>query len=182
MYVDALINGLDPLPDIPDYIRLRCKAIFDNEGIEPLIEMLRQLDPAYLTQVALDNPRRIIHAVEICLAAERPYSELRSGKRAERPFDVEAYYINVSREELFTRINSRTEAMVAAGMLDEVAAVAHLRHLNSMNTVGVKEMLRVVDGDWSLEFATARLQKNTRVYAKKQLTWLRAHPEIHPLP
>lgn len=181
MYVDAVMRGIDDLPTISPEIRSRCMKLFEDEGLEGVSAMLRKLDPDYAAIVDPANHRRVIHAVEICLEAGVPYSSLRKGAVAERPFDIEAYYIDLPREELFNRINCRVEAMVEAGMVEEVAKVTHLRHLNSLNTVGVKEMLHVIDGDWTLPFAVARLQKNTRVYAKKQLTWLRSRPAITPL-
>lgn len=178
MYIDAVMRGIDRLPTISETVRQRCADIYSQEGLDSVMNRLRQLDQAYADIVDPANHRRIIHALEICLEAGVPYSSLRTGRIAERPFDIKACYIDRPREELFDRINRRVESMLAQGMVEEVAKVAHLRHLNSMNTVGVKEMLHVIDGDWDLDFATARLQKNTRVYAKKQLTWLKTRPEI----
>ena len=181
MYVDAVMRGIDELPTISPEVRSRCMAIYDEGGLEAILAELDRLDPEYAAQVDRRNYRRVVHAVEICLESGTTYSSLRSGKVVERDFDIEAYYVDRPREELFDRINRRVEQMVADGMVDEVARVAPLRHLNSLNTVGVKEMLHVVDGDWALDFAIARLQKNTRVYAKKQMLWLRSRPEIRPL-
>lgn len=180
MYVDAVMRGIDLLPTISPRVREHCLRLYSEEGTEGVMARLRQLDPAYAGIVDSANHRRVVHALEICLEAGVPYSSLRTGRVAERPFDIRACYIDLPRPELFDRINRRVDSMIAAGMLDEVAAVASSRHLNSMNTVGVKEMLHVIDGDWDLPFATARLQKNTRVYAKKQLTWLKTRPEILP--
>lgn len=181
MYVDAVMRGIDLLPTISDDVRSRCLQIYEQQGLEGALALLDILDPEYAAQVDRMNHRRVIHALEICIQSGRPYSSLRTGIVRERPFDIEAYYIDMPRQQLFDRINLRTDAMIRQGALDEVARVAHLRHFNSLNTVGVKELLHVVDGDWDLPFATARLQKNTRVYAKKQLTWLHNRPEIHPL-
>lgn len=182
MYVDAIMRGIDQLPTISDDVRTYCMDLYNAEGLPAVLAQLDSLDPEYGRQVDRQNHRRVIHALEICLQSGNTYSSLRTGRIVERPFDIEAYYIDIPREQLFERINARVERMLDAGMLDEVAAVAHLRHLNSLNTVGVKEMLHVIDGDWPLPFATARLQKNTRVYAKKQLLWLRSRPAIRPLP
>lgn len=128
-----------------------------------------------------NNTKRVMHALEICLESGRPYSSLLGRKHVERPFRILKFMLTAPREVLFDRINRRVLAMVEQGMVDEVRAVAHMRHLNSLNTVGVKEMLRYIDGDWTLDQAVARLQKNTRVYAKKQLTWYARDPQIRSL-
>ncbi len=181
MYIDAVMRGIDQLPTISDEIRQHCMQLYQNEGLEAVMHQLRRLDPEYAEIVDPANHRRVVHALEICLQAGVPYSTLRTGSIAQRPFDIKAYYIDMPREQLFDRINNRVLTMISDGMVDEITSVAHLRDLNSMNTVGVKEMLHVIDGDWSLDFATARLQKNTRVYAKKQLTWLKTRPQFTPL-
>lgn len=178
MYVDALCNGIDDIPTISPETRAKVRSIYDSEGLDAVLQILGKLDPEYLEVVDRNNVNRVLHAVEICLESGTTYTSLRKGKRAERPFRIMKCMLTAPREELFRRINSRTLRMVEEGMVEEVRAVADLRNLNSLNTVGVNEMLRYIDGDWTLEQAVARLQKNTRVYAKKQLTWFARDREI----
>lgn len=178
MYVDALCNGIDEIPTISPETRAKVRGIYDAEGLDKVLRMLGELDPEYLLVVDRNNVNRVLHAVEICLESGTTYTSLRKGRKASRPFRILKCMLTAPREELFRRINARTLKMVEDGMVDEVRAVAHLRHLNSLNTVGVNEMLRYIDGEWPLDTAVARLQKNTRVYAKKQLTWFARDNEI----
>ncbi len=181
MYIDALCKGIDQIPDISEQIRNRVKQIFEQEGNAGVIERLQQLDPEYVAQMDQSNPRRAMHALEVCLQSGVTYSSLRTGKRVTRPFEIRKYALTAPRQVIFDRINSRVDKMVKAGMDREVRAVAHMRHLNSLNTVGVKEMLKYIDGEWSLQQAAERLKKNTRVYAKKQLFWLARDTETRML-
>ncbi|MCM1491572.1 MAG: tRNA (adenosine(37)-N6)-dimethylallyltransferase MiaA [Muribaculum sp.] len=173
MYVDALINGIDELPTVPDAIRNHLDADWKSYGDDWLRDRLRVLDPEYYDMVDLANMKRVFHAVEICIAAGVPYSSLRTGKKKQRYFDIEKIVIERPREDLFQRINERVLKMVEAGLEEEAKRVYHLRHLNSLNTVGLKEMFAYFDGVMDFDTAVARIQKNTRVYAKKQLTWLK---------
>lgn len=182
LYVDAVVRGIDPLPTISAAIRAECAAMLAEQGLDAVVDRLRLLDPQYAATADLRNPVRAVHALEICLEARVPYSSLRTSTVKTRPFDIEQWYIDMPRDQLMNRINDRVIKMVELGMLDEVRRLLPYRRLNAMNTVGVKEMLRVIDGEWSLDTAVARLQKNTRVYAKKQLTWLKTRPDIHPYP
>lgn len=182
MYVDAVTNGIDPLPTISDEIRQAALKIFTDGGIETLRETLRKLDPDYYSQVDLNNHKRLIHAIEITMQAGVPYSSLRSGTSKQRPFDIVKMAIDFPRQQLFDRINARVDAMIQAGLIDEARNVYHLRHLNSLNTVGYKELFAAFDGTMPLDIAIPRIAKNTRVYAKKQLTWLRRDPSINWLP
>ncbi len=172
MYIDSVCYGIDELPDISERVREQVKQIYAHEGLEGVMERLRKLDPEYAATVDANNTRRVMHALEICEESGRTCTELRTGRKRERPFRILKFALTAPREVIFERINRRTDLMVAQGMLAEVESVAHLRHLNSLNTVGVKELLRVIDGEWTLSFATERLKKNTRVYAKKQLNWI----------
>ena len=179
MYVDALCNGIDQLPTIPNDIR---NALMDEHrlyGDEWLLNRLKDLDPIYYEQVDKKNIKRVFHAVEICQTAGKPYSDLRTGNRATRPFKIIKTALTAPRELIFSRINQRVEKMLSMGMLEEARQVYHLRHLNSLNTVGFKELFQYFDGEWDLETAVARIQKNTRVYAKKQLTWYQRDNDIH---
>ena len=172
MYVDAVCNGIDPLPDIDADVRQSVLEQFEKQGLEPLLEELQLRDPDYFAIVDRQNPRRVLHAVEICRQAGVPYSTLRKGQKRERPFAIIKVALNLPRPELFDRINHRVDAMMELGLLDEARRVYPLRHLNSLNTVGYKELFAHFDGKMTLEVARERIKKNTRVYAKKQLTWL----------
>ncbi len=179
MYVDAVCSGIDDIPTIPQEIRDRLLEEYNTKGDEWLRSELLRLDPIYYNQVDLKNIKRVIHAVEICVAAGKPYSDLRQGIKKKREFDILKIGLTASREYIFDRINCRTHKMIEAGMIKEAQNVYHLRHLNSLNTVGFKEIFKFFDGEWDLETAVSRLQKNTRVYAKKQMTWFKRDPEIN---
>ncbi len=178
MYVDAVCRGIDLLPTVSPEIRQYALVLWQEGGNEAVIERLRRLDPEYLETVDLRNHRRLVHALEICLESGRPYSELRTGAVKPRPFEIEKYVIDLPREVLFDRINRRVERMMEEGLLEEARRVFPLRTLNSLNTVGYKELFAFFDGLWDLPTAVARIQKNTRVYAKKQLTWLRRDADV----
>ncbi len=172
MYVDAVCNGIDDIPDISPEVRTAVKRQWQEQGLEPLLAELERSDPAYFAQVDKQNHVRVIHAVEVCRQTGVPYSSLRTGKAKERPFNIIKVGLNIEREKLFDRINRRVDAMIAAGLEQEARSVYHLRHLNSLNTVGYKEMFAYFDGTMDRTTAIERLKKNTRVYAKKQLRWL----------
>ena len=177
MYVDALIKGIDELPTVPDSIRLPLMQEWKDRGDDWLRDRLKTLDPEYYSIVDRANMKRVFHAVEICLAAGTTYSSLRTGKKKERDFEIEKIVIDMPREELFDRINRRVTAMVDNGLEEEARRVYPMRHLNALNTVGLKEMFAYFDGEMDRDTAIARIQKNTRVYAKKQLTWLKKERE-----
>ena len=144
-----------------------------------VIEALRGVDPDYLATTSdLKNHKRLIHALEVSLEAGRPYSSLLTGNRKDRLFEIIKFAIDYPREELFDRINRRVDMMIGQGMIDEAREVYPRRHLNSLNTVGYKELFAYFDGVWDLDTAIARIKKNTRVYAKKQLTWLRRDQSV----
>lgn len=178
LYVDALCHGIDELPTISPEVRARVAEMTQREGAEGMLRHLRELDPDYAEKVDPANLKRISHAVEICLQSGQTYTSLRTGSKRERPFRIQKYCLTAPREVLFDRINSRVLRMIEAGAMDEVRQMYPLRHLNALNTVGFKELFEVVAGRWELDFAVARLQKNTRVYAKKQLTWYARDPQI----
>ncbi len=178
MYVDAVVDGIDVMPTISDSTRDYVLRMLANHGLEAVLAQLKILDPEYFEVVDRGNTRRVVHAVEICLEAGVPYSTLRTGAKADRPFDILKLAIDRPREELFARINRRVELMVERGLVEEArAALAH-GPLNSLNTVGYKELAAYFRGEWDLSTAIARIQKNTRVYAKKQLTWLKKDPNV----
>lgn len=179
MYVDAVCKGIDNIPTISDEICREVVERFERDGAEAMREELRRLDPIYYNQVDLKNHKRVIHAVEICLQAGRPYSELRTNSVKQRPFRIVKIGLNLPREQLFDRINRRVEKMIEAGLVDEARRFYPQRHLNSLNTVGYKELFAWMDGTMDYDTAVARIQKNTRVYAKKQLTWYAKDTDMH---
>lgn len=177
LYVDALCNGIDDLPDIDAEIRNSLKLKHESLGDEWLLSELEQADPVTFSRIDRKNIKRVFHALELSVMAGRPYSELlgvrRSGSSGRPDCEIHKFVLDMPREILFGRINSRVVRMVAAGLEEEARSVLHLRHLNSLNTVGLKEMFAWFDGIMDFETAVSRIQKNTRVYAKKQLTWFR---------
>lgn len=181
MYVDAVTKGIDELPTITPEIRQKAMSIYQEGGIDMLRETLRQIDPDYYNQVDLNNHKRLVHAIEITMQAGVPYSSLRTGKVKTRPFRIVKMALDFRRDELFNRINRRVDAMIESGLENEARSVYHLRHLNSLNTVGFKEMFAYFDGVMDFETAVARIGKNTRVYAKKQLTWYKRDAELNML-
>lgn len=181
MYVDAVCRGIDELPTISAAIREKAMAIYEEGGLSLLQKTLQRLDPEYYEIVDKNNHKRLVHAIEIIMEAGVPYSSLRTGEVKQRDFRIVKVAINYEREQLFDRINRRVEKMIAEGLEEEARRVYHLRHLNSLNTVGYKEMFAYFDGTMDYETAIARIAKNTRVYAKKQLTWLKKDPTIHYL-
>ena len=181
MYVDAVTKGIDELPTISPEIREKAMAMYQEGGIKLLRSTLLKLDPVYYNQVDLNNHKRLVHAIEIIMQAGVPYSSLRTGQVKERPFRIVKISLDFEREKLFERINRRVDAMVEAGLEQEARSVYHLRHLNSLNTVGYKEMFAYFDGEMEFETAVARIGKNTRVYAKKQMTWYKKDETLHLL-
>lgn len=171
LYVDALCNGIDDLPTVPDNIRLSLMDELSEKGNEWLLDELKRLDPEYFAIVDKKNTKRVFHAVEIIRASGRTYTSMRTGVKRKRDFDILKICLEAPREILFDRINRRVDAMVADGLEEEARAVYHLRHLNSLNTVGLKEMFAYFEGSLDKTTAIERIKKNTRVYAKKQITW-----------
>ena len=181
MYVDALCHGIDELPTVPDSIRKGLMEEHAEKGDAWLLDQLQNLDPEYYGKVDKKNIKRVFHAVEIIRAAGKTYTELRTGERRSRPFEIKKYMIDMPREMLFSRINRRVDAMVADGLEEEARRVYPQRALNSLNTVGLKEMFAMFEGTMPRDVAIERIKKNTRVYAKKQLTWWARDREIIPL-
>ncbi|MEF9924882.1 MAG: tRNA (adenosine(37)-N6)-dimethylallyltransferase MiaA [Muribaculaceae bacterium] len=178
LYIDAICRGIDEIPTISDEIRNSVIEKYKNEGIESICAELQRLDPDYYAIVDHSNHKRIIHAIEICQQAGVPYTTLRTGKHKQRPFRIIKLGINLPRPQLFERINNRVEKMLENGMIEEAKQVYHLRHLNALNTVGYKELFAYFDGTMDYTTAKERIKKNTRVYAKKQLTWYAKDNEI----
>lgn len=171
LYIDAFCRGIDELPTVSDSVRAGVYAEHAVLGDEWALEELRRLDPEYYEIVDRRNMKRVIHAIEIIRQSGVTFTSLRKGVRKERGFDIDLRYIDLPRDVLFSRINARVDAMVRAGLVEEAREVYPRRHLNSLNTVGLKELFAVFDGTMKLPEAIERIKKNTRVYAKKQMTW-----------
>ena len=178
MYIDAVCHGIDDIPTISDDIRTSVASDYAQFGLDEMVSRLQRLDPEYCRNADLKNAKRIIHAIEICLQSGVPYSTLRTGNRKQRPFRIVKILLNMPREELFARINRRVDIMLEQGLLNEAKALYPLKHLNSLNTVGYKELFAYFDGEMDYHTACERIKKNTRVYAKKQLTWFARDPQI----
>jgi tRNA dimethylallyltransferase len=179
MYIDAVTKGIDDIPTVDEETRSIIRDRFEKEGLEPLLAELKLLDPQYYEIVDKRNHKRVVHALEICYMTGKTYTSFRTNTLKERPFRIVKFGLMREREQLFARINARVDQMMRDGLLDEVKRVAHLRHLNSLNTVGYKELFKVLDGEWKLPMAVERIKKNTRVYAKKQMTWYKHDADIH---
>lgn len=178
MYVDALVNGIDDMPTVDDGTRHYVLDMLSHHGLEGVLAQLRIVDPVYYGQVDKANTRRVVHALEVSLQAGRPYSTFRTGERRHRDFAVVKFAIDRPREELFGRINARVADMISAGLEEEARRALAKGSFNSLNTVGYKEMAAYFSGEMERDTAIARIAKNTRVYAKKQLTWLRRDPDV----
>ena len=178
MYIDALCNGIDDIPTVDDETRNTLKRRLAEEGLESLCEQLRVLDPEHYEIVDKKNPRRVVHALEICLMTGRTYTSFRTNEHKERPFNIIKIGLTRDRKIIYERINRRVDIMMEQGFLDEARSVYPLRHLNALNTVGYKELFAYLDGTWSLDEAIERIKGNTRRYARKQLTWYKKDPLV----
>ena len=179
MYVDAVCKGIDDIPTVDADTRAFMMERYEQEGLEPLCAELRLLDPEYYRIVDLKNPKRVIHALEICHMTGRTYTSYRTQSCKERPFRIVKIGLRREREELYERINRRVEIMMEDGLLDEVRSVLPYRDLNSLNTVGYKELFMYLDGEWTLDFAIEKIKQNSRIYSRKQMTWFKRDTEIH---
>lgn len=177
LYIDAVCKGFDTLPDPDPEVRAQVHSIYSEKGIEGLQQCLLTLDPDYYSMVDLKNPVRLMRAIEVCFITGQPFSSLRKGKVHQRPFRILKIALNLPREELFNRIALRTDAMMEAGLLREALSVIHLRHLNTLRTVGYEELFAYADGKCSLPEAIEKIKVNTRRYAKRQLTWFKKDME-----
>jgi len=173
LYIDAVCKGIDTMPDVDPELRHNLKNKLKTEGIESLRRQLKQLDPNYYSEVDLKNPARIVHALEICLMTGKPYSSFRSSSQKKRPFNIIKTGLNCDRKLLHQRINKRVDQMMHAGLEQEVRSVFSQRHLNALNTVGYRELFDWFKGEISKERAIELIKRNTRRYARKQLTWFR---------
>lgn len=183
MYVDAVCKGIDDIPTVDKETRELMLQRYEEEGLETLCAELKILDPEYYQIVDLKNPKRVIHALEICYMTGKTYTSFRTQKHKERPFRIIQIGLTREREELYDRINRRVDEMMQEGLLEEAKSVYPFKHLNSLNTVGYKEIFNYLDGEWSLDFAIEKIKQNSRIYSRKQMTWFKRNPNIqwfHP--
>lgn len=178
LYVRALCEGMDELPQADETLRAELTERLHTEGLEPLAEELRTLDPAYYEVVDRHNPARVVRALEICLQTGRPYSQQRTGERRTRDFQIIKIGVDVPREILYERIDRRVDQMLADGLEAEARAMLPYRHLNALQTVGYREMFDYFDGTTTFDEAVELIKRNSRRYAKRQLTWFRRDAEV----
>jgi tRNA dimethylallyltransferase len=179
MYVDAVCNGIDDIPTVDADTRELMMRRYHEEGLERLCAELRLLDPEYYSIVDLKNPKRVIHALEICYMTGRTYTSYRTQQKKERPFRIIKVGLRREREELYERINRRVDIMMEQGLLDEARRFYPYRTLNSLNTVGYKELFAYLDGECTLAFAVEKIKQNSRIYSRKQMTWFKRDESIH---
>lgn len=183
MYIDAVCNGIDDIPTVDDITRATIIEKYEREGLESLVAELRILDPEYYNEADTKNPKRVMHALEICYMTGKRYSSFRKRQKKERPFRIVKIGLQRDREELYERINRRVDLMIEQGLIEEVKGFYHLKNHNSLNTVGYKEIFKYLDGEWELPFAIEKIKQNTRIYSRKQVTWYRKDEDItwfHP--
>lgn len=178
MYIDAVCKGIDDIPTIRPEVRQEMMQLLESEGLEKMCELLHKWDPEHWAVVDRNNPRRVIHALEICKQTGRTYTSFRSNTIKERPFNIIKIGLNRDRETLYQRINQRVLQMIDDGMIEEAQCVYPKRMLNSLNTVGYKELFEYLDGLTTLDEAIFKIQSNTRRYARKQLTWYKRDAEM----
>ncbi len=178
LYVDAVVKGLDKFPKVDPKIRIQLNQTLHKHGIEPLQKQLKQLDPSYYERVDLENPHRLIRALEVCIGSGQPYSSFVGQEKPKRPFRTITIGINASREIIYNRINTRVDLMINEGLLEEAKLLYHHKELNALQTVGYKELFVHLDGEADLDHAISEIKKNTRRFAKRQLTWFRKSENI----
>ena len=183
MYIDAVCKGIDDIPTIDSDTRELMLKRYEKEGLEALCAELKLLDPEYYAQVDVKNPKRVIHALEICYMTGKTYTSFRTRSQKKRPFNILKIGLRREREELYERINRRGDLMMEEGLLEEAKRVYPYRSLNSLNTVGYKELFKFLDGEWELPFAIEKVKQNSRIYSRKQMTWFKRDADIiwfHP--
>ena len=183
MYIDAVCNGIDDIPTVDSETRAMILEKYEKEGLDSLAAELRLLDPKYYTEADIKNPKRVMHALEICYMTGKPYSSFRRKEKKERPFNIIKVGLRREREELYDRINRRVDAMIEQGLVEEAKGFMNLKEHNSLNTVGYKEIFKYLDNEWTLPFAIEKIKQNTRIYSRKQTTWYRKDEDIewfHP--
>jgi len=173
LYVDAVCNGLDVFPEVTTAVKATVANVFETQGLEALVAILKEKDPEYYQKVSLQNPQRVIRAVEVCLSSGQPFSSFLNKEKGKRPFNIIKLGLNADRQIIYNRINLRVDLMMQQGLLEEAKSVFSQKHLNALNTVGYKELFRYFEAEWDLDFAISEIKKNTRRFAKRQLTWYR---------
>ncbi len=179
MYIDAVCKGIDDIPTVDESIRQELLERLEKEGLDSLRMQLKILDPEYYAEVDLKNHKRILHGLEICLMSGKPYSSFRTKKVKERPFNILKIGLNRPREELYERINLRVDEMIKQGLVEEARKFYPYKHLNSLNTVGYKELFQYFDGNWEYDFAVNMIKQDSRNYARRQLSWFNRYDDIH---
>ena len=177
LYVDAVTNGLDYFPEVDKSIRTQLNTQLETEGLKTLQLKLKTLDEQSYNTIKIDNPQRVIRALEICIGSGQPYSSFLNKDKNKRPFKTITIGFEADRDVIYDRINKRVDIMVANGLIKEVESLLPFKNLNSLNTVGYKELFNYLDKTWTLEFAISEIKKNSRRFAKRQLTWFRRKPE-----
>ena len=177
LYVDAVTNGLDYFPEVDKSIRTQLNTQLETEGLKTLQLKLKTLDEQSYNTIKIDNPQRVIRALEICIGSGQPYSSFLNKDKNKRPFKTITVGLEADRDVIYDRINKRVDIMVANGLIKEVESLLPFKNLNSLNTVGYKELFNYLDKTWTLEFAISEIKKNSRRFAKRQLTWFRRKPE-----
>lgn len=178
MYIDAVCKGIDDIPTISPELRANVLKRYEEDGIEPIKKELKKLDPVFYEEVDLNNAKRVLHALEVCLMSGKPYSSLRTNEGKKRSFEIIKIGINRDREELYSRINKRVDIMLTEGLVDEAKQLYPHKELNSLNTVGYKELYAYFDGEYDFEEAVRLIKRDSRRYAKRQLSWFNRDKEI----
>lgn len=183
MYIDAVVKGIDDMPNVDSEVRASVRELYNEFGLEAVQAQLKLLDPVYYSKVDLKNTQRVIHGVEMCLTTGKPFSSFHTGVRKERPFRIVQLGLQRERQELYSRIDQRVQQMLDDGLEEEARKVYPMRQLNSLNTVGMKEMFQFFEGTYTFEQAQERICHNTHIYSKKQMTWFKRDKDItwfHP--
>lgn len=183
MYIDAICNGIDDIPTVDSETRQLIMNKYKEEGLERLCAELKLMDPEYYSIVDLKNHKRVMHALEICYMTGKTFTSFRTGQKKKRPFKIIKIGLTRDREELYNRINKRVDQMIKDGLVEEVKSVYQYRNMNSLNTVGYKEIIQYLEGKCSLDFAIEKIKQNSRIYSRKQMTWFKRDNEItwfHP--
>lgn len=178
LYIDAVLKGFDDFPDVPKEIRQEITAQYEKEGIGYLQEELKKRDPAHYENVAKENPQRLMRALEVCIASGKPYSSFLNIKKNSRSFTPVVIGLEAEREIMYDRINSRVDIMIASGLVDEAKGLYQHKELNALQTVGYRELFSHFNGDYSLQFAIDEIKKNTRRFAKRQMTWFKRNEAV----
>lgn len=178
MYIDALCNGIDDIPTVDKETREFIIHKYEDEGLDKLVAELKLLDPEYYASVDLKNPKRIMHALEICYMTGKTYTSFRTRTKKKRDFDIIKIGLTRDRQDLYERINKRVDVMIENGLIEEATRLMPYRNTNSLNTVGYKEIFKYLDGEWELKFAAEKIKQNTRIYSRKQMTWFKRDKDI----